>query len=100
MKRVAASFTVAALMAAGVVVAQTSPPPTAPSDRPTYPSTSTPSSSSSSASSGETSSTHGKSHKQQLKDCMATEQANNPSESKADIKKHCKSQVESSAPHE
>jgi len=31
---------------------------------------------------------------------MAAEQANNPNESKSAIKKHCKSQVESSAPHE
>jgi hypothetical protein len=34
-----------------------------------------------------------------MKDCMAAQQANNPNESKSDIKKHCKSQLES-APHE
>ena len=85
-------------MAAGAVVAQTSPPPAPPSDRSTYPSTTSPSSTSQSSGS-DTSSTHSKSHKQQMKDCMAAQQANNPSESKADIKKYCKGQVEN-APHE
>jgi hypothetical protein len=98
MKRVAASFAVAALMAAGVVVAQTSPPPAPPSDRSAYPSTTSPSSTSPSSGSS-TSSAHSKSHKQQMKDCMDQQKASNPSESKADIKKACKSQVES-APHE
>jgi len=97
MKRVVASFAVAALMAAGIVVAQTSPPPSPPSDRSTYPGTSTPSTSPSSGSS--TSSTHSKSQKQQMKDCMAAQQASNPNESKSDIKKYCKSQVEN-APHD
>jgi hypothetical protein len=34
-----------------------------------------------------------------MKDCMAAQEASNPSESKSDIKKHCKSQLEN-APHE
>src|ERR1700746_3311339 len=34
--------------------------------------------------------------KQQRKDCMASEQANHPSESKSDAKKTCKAQVENS----
>jgi len=99
MKRVAASFAVAALMAAGVVVAQTSPSPTPPSDRSTYPSTSTPSSSSSTSSSSGMNSTTAKSHKQQMKDCMAAQEAKNPNESKSEVKKYCKSQLEN-APHE
>jgi hypothetical protein len=98
MKRVAASFAVAALMAAGIVVAQTSPPAGTPSDRSTYPSTTSPSSTSPSSSSS-TSSSHSKSHKQQMKDCEAAQQASNPSLSKSDIKKACKSQLENS-PHE
>jgi hypothetical protein len=99
MKRLAASFAVAALMAAGLVVAQTSPSTAPPSDRSTYPSTATPSSPSSSSSSSDTSSTHSKSHKQQMKDCIAAQEANHPSESKSDIKKYCKGQLENS-PHE
>jgi hypothetical protein len=96
MKRVAASFTVAALMAAGIVVAQTSPPPATPSDRSTYPSNATSPSSTSPSSSRSTSSTHSKSHKQQMKDCMAAQQASNPNESKSDRKKACESQLENS----
>ena len=34
-----------------------------------------------------------------MKDCMASEQANHPTESKSDAKKTCKSQVQNS-PHE
>jgi len=95
MKRVAASFAVAALMAAGVVVAQTSPPPAPPSDRSAYPS----SSSTTTTTQSSSTTTHSKSQKQQMKDCMDQQKASNPSESQADIKKACKSQVES-APHE
>jgi hypothetical protein len=99
MKRIAASFAVAALMAAGLVGAQTSPPPGTSSDRSTYPSTTTSPSSTSPSSSSSTSSAHSKSHKQQMKDCEAAQQASNPSLSKSDIKKACKSQLENS-PHE
>jgi hypothetical protein len=34
-----------------------------------------------------------------MKDCVASEQANHPSESKSDAKKTCKSQMENS-PHQ
>jgi hypothetical protein len=34
-----------------------------------------------------------------MKDCMAAQEANHPSESKSDIKKYCKGQLENS-PHE
>jgi Spy/CpxP family protein refolding chaperone len=100
MKRVAGSFAVLALTAAGVVAAQTTSPPTPPSDRSTYPSNST--STSSSSSSGNYSNS-GKSHDQQMKDCMTQQQANNPSMSKSDIKKACKSQLSNSSsgnPHQ
>jgi len=100
MKRVAGSFAVLALTAAGLVAAQTSSPPTPPSDRSTYPSNST--STSSSSSSGNYSNS-GKSHDQQMKDCMTQQQANNPSMSKSDIKKACKSQLSNSSsgnPHQ
>ena len=100
MKRVAGSFAVLALTAAGLVAAQTSSPPTPPSDRSTYPSNST--STSSSSSSGNYSNS-GKSHDQQMKDCMTQQQANNPSMSKSDIKKACKSQLNNSSsgnPHQ
>jgi hypothetical protein len=106
MKRVAGSFAVLALTAAGVVAAQTAPPPTPPSDRSTYPSNSTPSSSSgnySSSSSSANYSSSGKSHDQQIKDCMAQQQANNPSMSRSDMKKACKSQLSNSSsgnPHQ
>ena len=98
MKRVAGSFAVLALTAAGLVAAQTTSPPTPPSDRSTYPSTSTPS-----TSSGNYSSSAGKSHDHQMKDCMTQQQANNPSMSKSDIKKACKSQLSNSSsgnPHQ
>lgn len=95
MKRLAASFAVAALMAAGIVVAQTSPPPTPPSDRSTYPSSSTGATTQSSSAT-----TNTKSHKQAMKDCMDAQKASNPSESKSDMKKYCKGQVESASPHD
>ena len=95
MKRLATSFGVAALMTAGIVMAQTSPPPSPPSDRSTYPS----SSSTTTTESSSTTTTH-KSHKQQMKDCMEAQKASNPNESKEDMKKTCKSQVESNAPHQ
>jgi Spy/CpxP family protein refolding chaperone len=101
MKRVVGSFAVLALTAAGVVAAQTTSPPTPPSDRSTYPSNSTPSTSSSSSSGNYSNS--GKSHDQQMKDCMTQQQANNPSMSKSDIKKACKSQLSNSSsgtPHQ
>ena len=92
MKRVAASFAVLALTAAGVVAAQTTSPPAPPSDRPAYPSNSTTTTTQSS-----TTTTTSKSHDQQLKDCMAQQQANNPSMSKGDMKKACKAQMHSSS---
>ena len=95
MKRLAASFALAALMAAGIVVAQTSPPRTPPSDRSTYPSSSTGATTQSSSAT-----TNTKSHKQAMKDCMDAQKASNPSESKSDMKKYCKSQVESASPHD
>jgi hypothetical protein len=96
MKRLAASFAVAALMAAGIVVAQTSPRPTPPSDRSTYPSSSTSTTTTQSSST----TTNTKSHKQQMKDCEDAQKASNPNESKSDIKKYCKSQVENASPHQ
>jgi hypothetical protein len=101
MKRLAASFAVLALTAAGVVAAQTSsstPPPSS-----NYPSNSSSSQSSSSPSSSYSSSASGKSHEQMMKDCMTQEQANNPNMSKSDMKKACKAQMHSSggsSPHE
>ena len=97
MKRVAGSFAVLAVTAAGLVAAQTTSPPTPPSDRSAYPSNSSPS-----TTSGNYSST-GKSHDQQMKDCVTQQQANNPSMSKSDIKKACKSQLSNSSsgnPHQ
>ena len=44
-------------------------------------------------------STAAKSHKQQMKDCEDAQKASNPSQSKSDIKKYCKSQLEN-APHD
>jgi len=96
MKRLATSFGVAALMTAGIVIAQTSPPPSPPSDHSTYPSSS---SSTTTTQSSSTTTTH-KSHKQQMKDCMEAQKASNPNESKEDMKKYCKSQMESNAPHQ
>ena len=99
MKRLATSFGVAALMTAGIVMAQTSPPPSPPSDRSTYPSTS--SSTTTTQQSSSTTTTH-KSHKQQMKDCMDAQKASNPNESKEEMKKYCKGQMEneSNAPHQ
>ena len=94
MKPVTVSFAVGALMAMGLAAAQTSTSPSSPS---AYP----PSSSSSTTTNSTTTTTteSSKSHKQQMKDCMASEQANHPSESKSDAKKTCKSQMENS-PHQ
>jgi len=95
MKRLATSLGVAALMTAGIVMAQTSPPPSQPPQHSTYPS----SSSTTTTESSSTTTTH-KSHKQQMKDCMEAQKASNPNESKEDMKKYCKGQVESNAPHQ
>ncbi|MBV8307243.1 MAG: hypothetical protein JO274_07170 [Gammaproteobacteria bacterium] len=104
MKRPAGLYAVLALTAAGIVAAQTTSPPTPPSDRSTYPSSTSPSTSSSSSGSynSSTSTTTSKSHDQQMKDCMAQEHANNPNMSKSDMKKACKSQMQSSGsnPHQ
>lgn len=94
MKLLAGSFALAALMAAGIVAAQTNSSPPSTSYPSTSPSTST--SSSSGMNSSSQSSSAGKSHKQQMKDCVASEQANHPNESKSDAKKTCKSQMENS----
>jgi len=83
-------------MTAGIVMAQTSPPPSQPPQHSTYPSSS---SSTTTTESSSTTTTH-KSHKQQMKDCMEAQKASNPNESKEDMKKTCKSQVESNAPHQ
>ena len=85
MKSLAGFFAVAAITAAGVVAAQTSPSPTPPSDRSTYPSNSTTTTTQST--------TTTKSHDQQMKDCLAREQGHNPNMSKSDMKKACKSEL-------
>jgi hypothetical protein len=94
MKRAAISIAVAALMGAGIAMAQTSPPSSPPPARSTYPSTN----SSTTATQSSSTTTTNKSPKQQMKDCMDSQKASNPNESKSDMKKYCKSQVESS-PH-
>ena len=86
MKSLVGFFAVAAITAAGVVAAQTSPSPTPPSDRSTYPSNST-------TTTTQSSTTTTKSHDQQMKDCLAREQAHNPNMSKSDMKKACKSEL-------
>jgi len=91
MKRVAVSFAVLALTAAGVAAAQTTSPPAPPSDHSAYPSSTTTTTPSS------TTTTSGKSHDQQMKDCMAQQQASNPSMSKSDMKKACKAQMHPSS---
>ena len=95
LKPLTAPFAVAALLAAGVVAAQTTP-----SERQTYPSSSQPTTTTQSSST----TTSKESHKQAMKDCMAQEEQNHPSMSKSDMKKACKSQLESekssSSPHE
>ena len=88
MKSLAGFFAVAAITAAGVVAAQTSPSPTPPSDRSTYPSNST-------TTTTQSSTTTTKSHDQQMKDCMTREQASNPNMSKSEMKKACKSETSS-----
>jgi hypothetical protein len=97
LKSLTGPFAVAALLAAGVVAAQTT---TSPSERQTYPN----SSSQSTTTTQTPSTSSSKSHKHAMKDCMAQEEQNHPSISKNDIKKACKSQVESSSnsssPHE
>lgn len=98
LKSLTAPFAVAALLAAGVVAAQTT---ASPSERQTYPNSSSQSTTTTQSSS---TTTTNKSHKQAMKDCMAQEEQSHPSMSKSDMKKACKSQVESSSsnssPHE
>ena len=98
LKSLTGPLAVAALLAAGVVAAQTT---TSPSERQAYPNSSSQSTTTTESSS---TTTTNKSHKQAMKDCLAQQEQNHPSMSKSDMKKACKSQVESSSsstsPHE
>jgi hypothetical protein len=95
--RIHATFALIALAAAGVAAAQTpqqsmtpeqaTPPSQYPSD--TNPPAST-SQSDSQAAKG--------ARKQEMKDCMAQQQANNTGMSKKDMKKYCKNQVNNASP--
>jgi len=93
-----------ALAATGVAAAQNMPsqstPPAGTTPPSQYPSSAAPSSSEP----GTTSSSDAKAAmKQQVKDCMAQQKANNSSMSKHELKKYCKNQVENSSgstPHD
>ena len=104
MKRVTGAFALVVLGAAGMAMAQSasqSAPPagTMPQSQGQYPSSTSPSSSSSTSSSGSMSSSKSDhaARKEQMKDCMAQQKANNSGMSKSDMKKYCKNQVENSS---
>ena len=107
MKHLSATLALAALAACGLAAAQT-PPQSQSTPHSSYPSsTPPPSSTSGSESSSSSSSTSAKeSRKQEMKDCMAQQEANNSGMSKSAMKKYCKDQVHgkshesSSSPHQ
>jgi hypothetical protein len=99
-KRLSAALAVGVLAASGLAAAQSTPPAqqTPPADSMSrYPSSNTPTAP---APGSDTSSTNSKAtKKQQVKDCVAQQQANNSGMSKSDAKKYCKDQVNNS-PHQ
>ena len=99
MNRVATALALITLAMTGVAAAQNMPsqsqtmPPAGTSPPTQYPSSSAPSSSEP----GTTNSSDAKAAmKQQVKDCIAQQKANNSSMSKHELKKYCKNQVENS----
>jgi Spy/CpxP family protein refolding chaperone len=95
--RIHGTFGLIALAAAGVALAQTpgqpmTPEQTAPPSQ--YPTETNPPSSTSQSDSQSAKDAK----KAQMKDCMAQQQASNSGMSKKDMKKYCKSQVNSSPP--
>jgi hypothetical protein len=100
MNRFSTALTLITLAASGFAAAQTMPsqgaPPAGTTPPPAYPSSTAPSESQSRA---DTSSADTKAaEKQQIKDCMAQQKANNSTMSKHELKKYCKNQVLSTAP--
>jgi len=100
-KRIATALSLLALGVAGMAAAQTSPSQTAPPAGTTppsqYPSATSPSSTEapSTNSSGTSSKTMAR---QQIKDCIAQQRANNSTMSKHELKKYCKEQLSGGSP--
>lgn len=103
MNRVGTALALIGLAATGVAAAQNMPSQPSQAQTPAgteYPSSSAPSSSEPGTSNS--SSDAKAAMKQQVKDCMAQQKANNSSMSKHELKKYCKNQVENtsgSTPH-
>ena len=90
MKRLSATLAVIGLLGGGAVMAQTPPPPPEePAPSTMAPSTPDP---------GTTSSSDKKEQKEQMKDCINQQRANDPQLSKHDAKKVCKTAVEGAPP--
>lgn len=95
MNRIHGTFALIALAAAGVAAAQTpqqsmAPEQATPSQ---YPSDTNPP-----ASTSQSDHSAKEARKQEMKDCMAQQQANNLGMSKKDMKKYCKNQVNNAPP--
>ena len=104
MRRVTGTLALIMLAATGIAAAQMTPSQTQPPAGSTPPQQ-YPSQSPSSAQPSSSMSSSGKAtQKQQIKDCIAQQKANNTSMSKHEMKKYCESQVgspqSSSAPHD
>jgi Spy/CpxP family protein refolding chaperone len=83
------------LAACGVAMAQTPPSQSMSPSQSQYPSEHAPP-----ASTSQSDQSAKEARKQQVKDCMAQQEANNSGMSKKELKKYCKNQVESNAqPH-
>jgi Spy/CpxP family protein refolding chaperone len=97
MNRFSTALALITLTAAGAQnMPSQSAPPAGTTPPPTYPSSTAPSESQSRA---DTSSSDTKAaQKQQIKDCMAQQKANNSTMSKHELKKYCKNQVQSTPP--
>lgn len=104
MNRVSGALALIAVAAASVAAAQSTPPQsTRPSDpmpsTTQYPSsTAQPPASSQTRTADSTSASARADRKQQIKDCMAQQKANNSGMSRHEMKKYCKNQVDGSSP--
>lgn len=100
MNRISGAFALIALAAASVD-AQTRPgesmPPPSSTPSSQYPSSTTPPASTAQPDTPSRSTKESK--KAQMKDCMAQQQANNSGMSRQEIKKYCKEQLSTTAPH-
>jgi len=99
--RLNGAFALVVLAASGIAVAQTAPSRSMSPSQSTSPSQSQyPSATSPPASASQSDQSAKEAKKQQVKDCVTQQEANNSGMSKKEMKKYCKNQVENNAqPH-